>query len=519
MQGNGVKGASFREPSLYKPEIRFIVFSIGYVVCMPLHVNRSVSMYKRLFSRVSALVALCVLFAASSAVAAPMADFRDLVKAAGPAVVNINTERTEKMRQRPMLPPGFDMFRNQPGFEEFFDNFGGQQQERSQKRASLGSGFVISADGYIVTNNHVVEGADVIRVTFSDKERQKDEEGFKAEVVGTDPETDLALLKIKAENLPFLKFGDSDTLEVGEWLLAIGNPLGLDRTVTAGILSAKSRNIHSGSYDDFLQTDASINPGNSGGPLLNMNGEVVGVNTAIARQAQGIGFAIPSSMAQKIIGDLKDNKRVSRGWIGVTIQKVNAATAKALGLPDSKGALVGDVMAGDPADKGGIKSGDVVLALNGQPIDDNEHLLRKVALLAPGKEAVFTVWREGKKLEKTVLVKERKGTGISGAESDNDMGTGLGFKVRPLEEGEAAKLKVAGAKGLVVTHVAQDSPGATLGMRPGDVVVSVNRTPVATVAEFEALVAAAEKSNGAVLLHIAREGRLFFAAVDLGKKK
>ena len=475
-------------------------------------------MHNRLVSRVSTLLALCVLFAASSAVAAPMADFRDLVKAAGPAVVNINTERTEKMRQgRPALPPGFDMFRNQPGFEEFFDNFGGQQQERSQKRASLGSGFVISADGYIVTNNHVVEGADVIRVTFSDKERQKDEEGFKAEVVGTDPETDLALLKIKAENLPFLKFGDSDTLEVGEWLLAIGNPLGLDRTVTAGILSAKSRNIHSGSYDDFLQTDASINPGNSGGPLLNMNGEVIGVNTAIARQAQGIGFAIPSSMAQKIIGDLKENKRVSRGWIGVTIQKVNAATAKALGLPDSKGALVGDVMEGDPADKGGIKSGDVVLALNGQPIDDNEHLLRKVALLAPGKEAVFTVWREGKKLEKTVLVKERKGTGVAGNESGS--GTGLGLKVRPLEEGEAAKLKVAGAKGLVVTHVAQDSPGATLGMRPGDVVVSVNRTPVATVAEFDALVAAAEKSNGAVLLHIAREGRLFFAAVDLGKKK
>lgn len=462
---------------------------------------------------------LCILLMTSFAYAAPPADFRDLVKASVPAVVNISTERTEQMRS---FGSPFEMFRGHPDMDRFFDpfeHFFNQQQPRSRKTSSLGSGFIISADGYIVTNNHVVEGADVIRVNIG---KNKKDDMLVAEVVGTDPETDLALLKVQASNLPHLKFGDSDALEVGEWVVAIGSPLGLDHTVTAGIVSAKGRNIQSGSYDDFLQTDASINRGNSGGPLLNMDGEVVGINTAIAQRAQGIGFAIPSTMAKRIISDLREHKKVSRGWLGVTIQNVDGAMAKALDMKNSKGALVNSVMEGQPAALAGIKAGDVIIAINDQTVEDTEQLLRIVALLTPGNNASVTVWRDGKEEKLTLTVAERdmrQGKARGDSKDGSASSTLLGMKVRPITTEDVRRYSLSSNAGLFVTGVDADSLAAQAGIQPGDVVLAVNKQAVASVQELTSKIAEAEKGNGAVLLHISRNGQVFFRAIDLSKKK
>ncbi|MCL1985795.1 MAG: Do family serine endopeptidase, partial [Betaproteobacteria bacterium] len=336
--------------------------------------------------------------------AASLPDFTQLAKNCGIAVVNIGTERTSKSG-----PENFfgEMFRNAPpGFEKFFEQFDerfrdGQQQRPQRKQRSLGSGFIISEDGYIVTNYHVVADADVIRVNFQGNSQKN--ESVSAKLIGSDEETDLALLKVDVKDkLPSLKFGDSDALQVGAWVLAIGNPFGLDHTVTAGILSAKGRNIHSGPFDNFLQTDASINPGNSGGPLINMEGEVIGINTAIIASGQGIGFAIPSSMASKIVEQIKDGKKIRRGWIGVTIQDVDKNSAKALGLNKARGALIGSVMPGEPADKAGAKAGDIILSVDGKDIEDSNALLRTIAGKTPGAEIKIIVWRDGKSHELTL---------------------------------------------------------------------------------------------------------------------
>ena len=303
----------------------------------------------------AAMLAVTFLAASQLAQAANLPDFSELAAKSGPAVVNIGTERKASGNSQDDLMG--EMFRNMPpGFDKFFDQFGGKRggKRPQMKQKSLGSGFIVSADGYIVTNNHVVADADVIRVTLDQSNGKS--EAITAKLVGADEETDLALLKIETKKtLPYLAFGNSDELRIGEWLLAIGNPFGLDHSVTAGILSAKNRNIHAGPFDNFLQTDASINPGNSGGPLLNMAGQVIGINTAIIASGQGIGFAIPSNMAAKIIDQIKSGKKISRGWIGVGIQDVEENTAKALGLKDAKGALVGSVMEGEPAAKAGMK--------------------------------------------------------------------------------------------------------------------------------------------------------------------
>lgn len=466
----------------------------------------------------AAFMLACLLCAASVAQAASQpVDFRELVKNAIPAVVNVSTERTEQMRS--MANP-FDMFRGHPDLDRFFEPFDDfyNRAPRTRKTSSLGSGFIISSDGYIVTNNHVVEGADVIRVNIGGKGRKDDL--HTAEVIGADPETDLALLKIKADNLPYLKFGDSDVLEVGEWVVAIGSPLGLDHTVTSGIVSAKGRNIQSGSYDDFLQTDASINRGNSGGPLLNMDGEVVGINTAIAQRAQGIGFAIPSSMAKRIINDLRDHKKVSRGWLGVTIQNVDEATAKALGMQEAKGALINSVLEGQPADKAGVKEGDVIIAINDKPIEDTEQLLRTVAMLSPGSQAVITVWRDGKSENLNLTVAEREHTqaGLDGKDSAKGTAGLLGLKVRPVTSEDLRRYNLKNSAGLLVTGVAADSEAAQMGIQPGDVVLAVNKKTVNSVKELSERIAAAEK-RGAVLLHISRKGQVFFRAFEMGKKK
>lgn len=476
-------------------------------------------MQKRLFpASLTAFVLTGLLFVATAAGANQPIDFRELVKNAIPAVVNVSTERTEQMRS---MPSPFDMFRGHPDLDRFFEPFDDfyNRAPKTRKTSSLGSGFIISADGYIVTNNHVVEGADIIRVNLGGKGKKDDL--HTAEVIGTDPETDLALLKIKADNLPYLAFGDSDVLEVGEWVVAIGSPLGLDHTVTAGIVSAKGRNIQSGSYDDYLQTDASINRGNSGGPLLNMKGEVVGINTAIAQRAQGIGFAIPSSMAKGIINDLRDHKKVSRGWLGVTIQNVDEATAKALGMQEARGALVNSVLEGQPADKAGIKEGDVIISINDKAIENTEQLLRTVASLSPGTETAIIVWRDGKteKLTLTVAERDQSQASVDGKGGTHEASSLLGLKLRPINSEDLRRYNLKNNAGLLVTGVASDSEAAQMGIQPGDVILAVNKKPVGSVKEMADRIAAAKKQRGAVLLHVSRNGQVFFRAIEMGKKK
>lgn len=471
-----------------------------------------------------AVIMLALLFTASMSLSAELPNFVELAAKCGPAVVNVNTER----KASGSGPEDFfgEMFRNMPpGFEKFFDQFGNRpggknhgNKRPQHKQRSLGSGFLVSSDGYIVTNNHVVAEADSIRVTMDDQNGKTRD--LKATLIGADEETDIALLKVDASNLPYLVFGNSDALKVGEWLLAIGNPFGLDHTVTAGILSATGRNIRSGPFDNFLQTDASINPGNSGGPLLNMAGQVIGINTAIIASGQGIGFAIPSNMAAKIIDQIKNGKKISRGWIGVTIQDVDENIAKALGLKDKTGALVGSVLDNEPAQKAGIRDGDVILAVDDKNIEDSAALLRAIADKAPGTTAVLTVWRDGKTQNITVTLGERKAMGSdsrSGSSKREHSNSELGISVRPLRNAERKELKIADGEGLMIVNVEPDKPAAEADLRPGDVILKVNQTSVKDVDELTKLVKEYGAQRGAVMLQIKRGGDTYLRAVPLSK--
>lgn len=468
----------------------------------------------------AALLTVAFLASAQLSQAADLPDFSELAAKSGPAVVNIGTERKASGGG----PEDFfgEMFRNMPpGFEKFFDQFGGKGRggkRPQQKQKSLGSGFLVSADGYIVTNNHVVADADVIHVTL-DEDNGKSET-LKATLIGSDEETDLALLKVDAKKpLPFLTFGDSDALKVGEWLLAIGNPFGLDHTVTAGILSAKGRNIRSGPFDNFLQTDASINPGNSGGPLLNMAGQVVGINTAIIASGQGIGFAIPSNMAAKIINQIKSGKKISRGWIGVSIQDMDENTAKALGMNEPSGALVGSVMENEPAAKGGVQDGDVIIAVDKKDVEDAAALLRAIADKAPGSTAVLTVWRDGKNFDLKVTLGERKSgqnDGRPGMGQKQDEGL-LGLSVRPLKEEERREMKLSKDEGLLIVDVDPDKPAAEADLRPGDVILKANLKPVNSGEALSKIVKEVGVKRGAIMLQIERRGDVYFRTIPLGK--
>lgn len=478
-------------------------------------------------SKLFVLFLSIVFLAPQVSYSADLPDFTALAAKCGPAVVNISTER--KAATNGAEEFFGEMFKNMPpGFEKFFDQFGGSRnpgnknpgnKRPSQRQKSLGSGFLVSSDGYIVTNNHVVSGADVINVTMDDQNGKS--KNFKASLIGSDEETDLALLKIEAsQSFPFLVFGNSDDLKVGEWLLAIGNPFGLDHTVTAGILSAKGRNIRSGPFDNFLQTDASINPGNSGGPLLNMQGQVIGINTAIIASGQGIGFAIPSNMAAKIIDQIKNEKKVSRGWIGVVIQDVDENTTKALGLKEQTGALVGSVMENEPADKAGIKDGDVILAVDNKNVDDSAALLRAIAGKAPGSSAVLTIWRNGKTQEVTVTLGERKSLQSDAKGNKNvkpsDEGM-LGLSVRPLNNEEKKEFKLGKGEGLLVVSVDPDKAAAEADIRVGDIILKANQEPVHTGAELSNIVKSIGAQRGAVMLQIMRRGDVFLRAVTVGK--
>jgi serine protease Do len=407
-------------------------------------------------------------------------NFSALAKQVQPGVVNIRTVKTAK--------EGGPVFRH--FFGNPFDNrdpdrnpFGGDTPGREFKQQSLGSGFIIDKEGMIVTNNHVVEGADQIKV------RLFDEREFDAKVLGRDAKTDLALIKIEgAKDLTPLKMGDSAAAEVGSWVLAVGSPFGLEQTVTAGIVSAKGRFIGAGPYDDFIQTDASINPGNSGGPLLNMNAEVIGINTAIVAQGQGIGFAIPINLAQNIVAQLKEHGSVTRGWMGVGIQDLTPELAQYYGLKDQKGVLVTQVFPGDPADKAGLKVKDVITSIDDKTVTSGRELSAAVAAMPVGKDVPVKILRDGKAQTLMVRITERKdqeeqaSRGGQVPESDE-----LGVRAADLNPESAKRLGVdEGERGVIIVSVRSGSKADQGGLQQGDIVKEINRTPVQSVKDLKA---------------------------------
>jgi len=407
------------------------------------------------------------------------ASFSELAKQAQPGVVNIRTVKTVKGGGRVFQ----HFFGNPFNPQDPFHNFGPSPDERAPdyKQRSLGSGFIIERDGYIVTNNHVIEGADEIKVSLAnDKE-------FDAEIVGRDPNTDLALIKIKdASDLVPLKLGDSDKLLVGSWVVAMGSPFGLEQTVTAGIVSAKGRVIGSGPYDDFIQTDASINPGNSGGPLLNMNGEVVGINTAIVAQGQGIGFAIPVNLARGIIEQLKAHGSVTRGWLGVGIQDLTPELAEYYGLKDKQGVLVAQVFEGDPADKAGIKAKDVIIEVDGKRITTSRELTAMIAAIPVGQKTAIKILRDGQeKTLKVEIAKRPESERLAKSESEN--GEELGVQIAEITPELARRFGHSETeKGVLVVGVKPGSKAEEAGVQQGDLVKEVNRKPVTTADELRA---------------------------------
>jgi serine protease Do len=419
-------------------------------------------------------------------------DIPQLFKEVSPAVVNISTTQVVKFSHPKMRNP----FGKQDPFDEFFNNFFGRMP-KEQKGKSLGSGFIVSPDGYILTNNHVVEKADEVTVTLLDKEE------FKAKVVGSDPKIDIALIKIDAKKkLVYAVLGDSDKVDVGEWVVAIGNPFGLGHTVTAGIVSAKGRIIGSGPYDDFIQTDASINPGNSGGPLFNLKGEVIGINTAIVQGGQGIGFATPIQLAKSVLDQLRDKGKVTRGWLGVYIQRLTPEAAENLGLSGRRGALVSDVTSGGPAQAAGIRSGDVIVAFNGKEIRDEHELPQAVASTKPGKKVDVRLLREGKEMTVGATITEMEGEPGKPA-GGHDLSKNLGLTVQDLTPEIAQRFGIENTKGVVVTGVADGSPAEDAGFNEGDIIRQINRRPVSGMAEFTKM-AAKFKSDKTTLFLVER---------------
>ncbi|MCD6255791.1 MAG: DegQ family serine endoprotease [Deltaproteobacteria bacterium] len=426
-----------------------------------------------------------------------------IVSKVAPAVVNISTVRVVR-GPGPVFKYFFGPFEEGDPFKEFFERFFGDIPQREFRQKSLGSGFIISKDGYILTNNHVVEKATEIRVRLLNKEQ------FEAKVIGRDPKTDIALIKIKANHsLSAATLGDSDALRVGDWVIAIGNPFGLGHTVTVGIISAKERIIGAGPYDNFLQTDAAINPGNSGGPLVNLEGEVVGINTAIVAQAQGIGFAIPINMAKYILSQLKERGKVMRGWLGVMIQEVTPEIAHALGLKEVKGALVADVTPGSPADKADIRRGDVIIEYNGKKIEEMNELPRLVANTPVGKSVPIKIWRNGKIKQLTVKVGELEEKVAKGERRYAPQD--LGLKVEELTPYLAQRLGVKRIHGVVITYVVQGSPAHEAGLSRGDIILKINRHPIEDLNDYQDIINSAKPGDTLLFLIERREGTLFVA--------
>ena len=434
----------------------------------------------------------------------PAPDWVSLSKGAKPAVVNISTSRRTPGRAIPDLE-------GRPGErspEDFFKRFFEEAPRRPVR--AVGSGFILSADGYIVTNNHVVEDATGIQVKLADGRE------LAAKVVGRDPKTDLALLKVEATGLPVVPVGDSNALQVGEPVMAIGNPFGLEQTVTTGIVSATGRVIGSGPYDNFIQTDASINPGNSGGPLINARGEVIGINTAIFSQrggSVGIGFAVPSSLAKSVITQLVEHGKVERGWLGVSVQPLTKELAKGFKRNDAAGALVASVVAGSPAERAGVKPGDIIVEFAGKKVAKSGDLPSLVAEARVGNDVPVVVVREGKEVRLTARIarlEEEEAAKVADVEVDGK--NKLGLSVQPLTPPMASELGLQVREGVLVRDVAAGSRASQAGIRAGDVIVEVDRQPVRTVEELKAHVDNQVKGAPMVLL-IRREGGTMYVAI------
>jgi serine protease Do len=429
--------------------------------------------------------------------------FVNVVKQAKPAVVHIKVEKTTKRNFRGSR--GQEEMFNHPFFEQFFGPRNRQQQPQEFKQRGQGSGFIISKDGYILTNNHVVEDADVIKVTLSDKR------DFEAKVIGTDPQTDVALLKIEdPKNLPVLPLGDSSNLEPGEWVIAIGNPFGLSQTVTVGVVSATGRSsVGINEYENFIQTDAAINPGNSGGPLINGRGEVVGINTALFSRTggyMGIGFAIPINMAKSIENQLQTAGKVTRGWLGVAIQNVDKDLAESFGLNQAGGILISEVQKDSPASAAGLKQGDVILRLNNKVLKDVSDLRNQVAMLQPESKALLYVMRDGREKKIQVTIGEQpsnfgnRGPVSSGKDSLDE----YGLTLQELSTELAEKFEYEVNSGLIISDVEPGSPAAAAGLKPGHLVEEVNREKISSLEELKQ--ALKQSSNSGKILLRVRSG-------------
>ncbi|AVD84580.1 serine peptidase [Pseudomonas sp. SWI6] len=445
-------------------------------------------------------------------------DFTTLVEQASPAVVNISTK--QKLPDRRVAAGQMpDLEGLPPMFREFFERNMPQQPraprgDRQREAMSLGSGFIISSDGYVLTNNHVVADADEIIVRLSDRSE------LQAKLIGTDPRTDVALLKVEGKNLPTVKLGDSEKLKVGEWVLAIGSPFGFDHSVTKGIVSAKGRTLPNDTYVPFIQTDVAINPGNSGGPLFNMKGEVVGINSQIFTRSggfMGLSFAIPIDVALDVSNQLKKDGKVSRGWLGVVIQEVNKDLAESFGLDKPAGALVAQVLEGGPAAKGGLQVGDVILSMNGQPIIMSADLPHLVGGLKDGEKAKLEIIRNGKRQNLDITIgampdddADIEASAQGGAERSSNR---LGVSVADLTDEQKKTLELKG--GVVIKEI-QDGPAALIGLRPGDVISHLNNQAISSAKQFTEIAKDLPK-NRSVSMRVLRQGRASFITFKLAE--